>query len=281
MSTYDCSVEHARKNIYAIRWYSKFKEHVGQEVFTVESNDVAVALRKVKRNHMEKIANQRASITPDDLPDPHANLPTNNLSVKDLDRLMTYLLSSRNDWSDISIPVLWGISGFLRGDTVRRSTWQDITLDHSHGAERRGQLATSINWILREGIYNHKVKLTRNRIVGCWRHREVFHCPIGILAMSFVCRLSEMGRTLSFCRAEHREANFWRNIPIVSYKTYGPQYDTSRRILAHLNISCSKVTHYKRTGIDYGGTAGLSRAQLGSHAKMSTNNVDNRYVNDL
>ena len=49
VSTYDCSVEHARKNIYAIRWYSKFKEHVGQEVFTVESNDVAVALRKVKK----------------------------------------------------------------------------------------------------------------------------------------------------------------------------------------------------------------------------------------
>ena len=90
MSTYDCSVEHARKNIYTIRWYSKFKEHVGQEVFTVESNDVAVALRKVKRNHMEKIANQRASITPDDLPDPHANLPTNNLSIEDIDKIMIF-----------------------------------------------------------------------------------------------------------------------------------------------------------------------------------------------
>ena len=70
---------------------------------------------------------------------------------------------------------------------------------------------------------------------------------------------------------------FWRNLPIVEFSLYNDQYKKIHRVLQFLGITCSKVTHFKRTGINYGGTAGLDRSQLGSHAKMALNNsrVDN------
>mgnify|MGYP003321265803 FL=1 len=263
--------------MYAIKWYSKHIEHVGMEEFDVKSSYVDIALEKVKANNQAKLKNQELNITPDTLPDPHADLPTNNLSVEELDNIMDYLLKNKDGWSDIAICMLWGISGFLRGHSVRMSTWKDIYLDHSHGVERRGTLASSINWILRKGGNNHKTNLERNRVVGCWRHKEVFHCPIGILAMSFLCKLSDIGGDLSFKRTDLKKDYFWRNLPIVEFSSYNDQYKKIHRVLQFLGITCSKVTHFKRTGIDYGGTAGLDRSQLGSHAKMALNNsrVDN------
>ena len=54
----------------------------------------------------------------------------NNISSHNVERIMKFVLTNRNDWSDIGICLLWGISAFLHEDSVRKSTSCDIFLDY-------------------------------------------------------------------------------------------------------------------------------------------------------
>ena len=58
VGTYDCTYAHAKKNVYAIKYYSKNVEHVGMKEICVNSNEVKIALDRVKKNYLEKLKNR-------------------------------------------------------------------------------------------------------------------------------------------------------------------------------------------------------------------------------
>ena len=58
VSTYDCTYAHAKKNVYAIKYYSKNVEHVGMKEICVNSNEVKIALDRVKKNYLEELKNR-------------------------------------------------------------------------------------------------------------------------------------------------------------------------------------------------------------------------------
>ena len=221
-----CTHNSARRNVSALQYFADNLEHVG-EGFVVVSNEVESALKQVGINRNTRNMEEEGKIDEDNLPNPYGDLPTNNISSQDIEKIMRHVLMNRNDWADVGICLLWGVSAFLRGDSVRKSTICDIFLDYNHGAEKRGEFCTSISWVIRKGGQNNKVKFPVNHVVGCWRHKEYLQCPIGILAMSFLHRLggqSELGSKLSFVRRNHKKDFFWRNINLVSYEVYDDEY---------------------------------------------------------
>ena len=159
-----CSHATAPRNVSTLQYYADNVEHIGEN-FIVDSNAIKIALESISTNCTRAALVAQERINAYNLPNPYADLPTNNISSNDVERIMTHVLTNCNDWSDIGICLLWGISAFLRGDSVRKSTWCDIFLDHNHGAEKKGDFCTSINWILRKGRENNKVNFTQNRVV--------------------------------------------------------------------------------------------------------------------
>ena len=120
----------------ALQYYADNVEHIGRN-FIIDNSVIKIALESVRTNCTRAASVAQERITRENLPNPYADLPTNNISGNDIERIMTYVLTNRNDWSDIGICLLWGISAFLRGDSVRKSTWCDIFLDHNHGAGKK------------------------------------------------------------------------------------------------------------------------------------------------
>ena len=259
---------HARRNVCALQYYTDHLEHV-HEKFIVDSEAIKIALEGVRTNRTRASLVAQERINEDNLPNPYADLPTNNISSHDVERIMKFVLTNRNDWSDIGICLLWGISAFLRGDSVRKSTWCDIVLDYNHGAEKKGKFCNSINWILRKGGENNKVNFSQNRVVGCWQHKEYIQCPVGILAMSALFKFWTIGDNLSFYRSDYNNNKFWRNLEIVSYSMYNDKYQPMKAVFDHLKISTVKVTHFRKSGVDIGGSAGLFLWQLATMMKTS------------
>ena len=264
----NCSHANARRNVSALQYYANNDEHIGGN-FMVDNSTVKIALESVSTNRTRAASVAHERIDAENLPNPYAELPTNNISPNDIENIMTYVLTNRNDWSDIGICLLWGISAFLRGDSVRKSTWCDIFLDHNHGAEKKGDFCTSINWILRKGGENNKVNFTQNRVVGCWRHREYIQCPVGILAMSALFKFRTIGDNLSFYRSHYNDDKFWRKLDVVTYNMYNDEYQPIKVIFQELNLSTSKVTHFRKSDVDIGGSSGLFLWQLATMMKTS------------
>ena len=111
----------ARRNVSALQYYANNLEHIGVN-FQIESPAVKIALQSVRTNRTREASVAQERITADNLPNPYADLPTNNISSEDIEKIMKYVLTNRNDWSDIGICLLWGISAFLRGYSVCKST---------------------------------------------------------------------------------------------------------------------------------------------------------------
>ena len=124
----------------------------------------------------------------------------------------------------------------------------------------------SINW---KGGENNKVNFTQNRVVGCWPHKEYIQCPVGILAMLALFKFWTIGENLSFYRSHYNDDKFWRKLDIDTYNMYNDEYQPIKVIFQQLNLSTSKVTHFRKSGVDIGGSAGLFLWQLATMMKTS------------
>ena len=106
--------------------------------------------------------------------------------------------------------------GFRR---VRRY-WADVILDCAHGVERYGQLATPVNWIIRELHENHKVLYTKGRAVGAWRHHEYLHSWIDFLAMPFIYKMCIVMDELYFNHNDAENEFSWCNTQFLCPKIW-------------------------------------------------------------
>ena len=85
--------------------------------------------------------------------------------------------------------------------------------------------------------------------------------------MSALFKFRTIGDNLSFYRSDYNNNKFWRNLEIVSYNMYQDEYQPMKSVFDQLKISTTKVTHFRKSGVDIGGSAGLFLWQLATMMK--------------
>ena len=158
----------------SLQFYADNREYAeyGAGYFKVTaSSHVAVALAAQEvtyRKHEEAKAKSKNT-------DPHNGLRINVLSDDDHFNALTYIYV-HNNWGDLSFAWTWGTNSFIRGASARAMKLRDIVT--SKGAlcpERAGLLSRMICLVLRKGQV-HKENHLKDRVVGCWRHRNWIQC---------------------------------------------------------------------------------------------------------
>ena len=87
---------HARRNVCALQYYADHLEHV-REKFIVDSEAIKIALEGVRTNRTRASLVAQERINEDNLPNPYADLPTNNISSHDIEKIMKFVLTNCND----------------------------------------------------------------------------------------------------------------------------------------------------------------------------------------
>jgi hypothetical protein len=123
--------------------------------------------------------------------EPHGNLPTNVLQEEELCRVHHVILTTATlNWKDMSLSWSACESTFMRWNSISK---------HCPPNQGRRSVHGMMTHILRKRI--HKEKGPNTRVTGAWRrHRNVFRCCTGYLAMNLFVRL-HMDRTLHFYKS--------------------------------------------------------------------------------
>jgi hypothetical protein len=174
--------EQCRRYKSGLQWYSDNREHI-VEKFNLDSPAVTSALATQKANCT---ANQKTEKC-HSLGDPLGRLSTNVIKPSETVRGMTYAINNIANWSSLGLMWTWGISTYIRNDSMLEIKYEDLMCDSTHGPEGEGIIQKMIALVLRKG-HLHKDRFKRDRIVGTWRHKEYLSCPICYLAMGTMMR---------------------------------------------------------------------------------------------
>ena len=273
----DIMPANARKYILAISKLAEYEHHGDDTDFTVESPLTKRALDAQRQTYLLSLATRNGAVR---LVCPRKNLPTNVLTHDDNMKAIHFALMHRPDWHNITFVWSWGICAFLRGASARVLKLSDIIDERAHAPKNETMLCA----VLRKGPI-HKDRHERHRVVGSWRHRNYLLCAQGHLAAAMLYRLTMKGEggRLSFdVRQHHAESpNFWRNVPIVEWDTLADESGPVEYILEKCGISATKVTHFRKSAIDYAGTEGLAEESIATMTKHSSKKLTKCYMPEL
>ena len=275
---------------YALQWHADNREHIHTR-FIVDSPIVAQSLKLYaedfkKLNRSETGRERDNFVAPDQdlnapLSDPYSNLPTNVVDWEETKKAIFYILRTRLvDWFALLVIWTWSIAASLRNISIRSICLSDIVLDTSHGAERSGPLSRSINLVLRPST--GKESFTSNRVVGSWRGKDWWHCPVGQLAFSLLFRLNNFASDMSFYNKDQKKDCFWRNTLFIAKDTYDDCYKAIKQVMTACGISSNKVTHFGRVwGIDFASFLGMSEPQMRRQTKHEDGSLSRSYASEL
>ena len=257
----------ARKHFLAIKKLYCFENNVIDVPTGFECNEIKGSLLEQKKSFGNFVG-----VTCGALTDPYSKLPTNVVTLDETLMAMKFVLErGRTDFCDTCLSWTLGTQQFLRGASSRVLTLRDIIWDLAHGPQVGQKHKGMFGLALRAGPI-HKDIHTSDRVVGAWRHREVYCCSAGFLCMSLFYRLNTVGCHISFDASNSSDDSplFWQNFKLVGFKNYDEAYKAVTDVLKKCNISSSKVTHLRKSGVDYGASRGLSTAEISTISKHVT-----------
>ena len=265
----------ARRVVNALQALADYFEHVPPaDKFNIESPHVLAALEHQKQNSANRGAAtpRPGSDATKKLPDPHDNVRTNMMTMADRKNALTVIhLTRASDWGSQALTWTYGHSMFLRGHSCRCLELRDFICDETHGPDQLGNNnqhdPRTLAIILRTGEI-HKDRYIIKKTVGCWRHKEWLLCSTGMTAMHLLYKLTLLGDSIDFFWIDQVNAYAkWHLIPVVDYSNYAQQYEATTVVIQSAGLDPNKVTHHRTKGMEYGGSNGLSGAELTTMSK--------------
>ena len=278
-----------KRIVSALEYFAMWDENERRNNFQVRPSSMCFVSRGIALHKV--LVDQRAEpdpgMAPSALPKLYDHLPTNVVTAADTIKAMTYVLTFRDDW--MSVCPIWNnsFSTYIRNMSARGLFFQDLFLDRAHGPEPDGPLSRSVNNVLCPGLA-HKDRYKKAKVVGTWRHRNYLQCCTGMTAFSVTWRLfNEYGSHLHFLKPTLRTGEkhdwFWRHrfIHEELSSDYKASYNAFTKIFKDCDISSAKLTHLRKSGIDYAGFAGLSNDVISSMSKHVTHKFQKCYQPEL
>jgi hypothetical protein len=133
----------------------------------------------------------------------------------------------------------------MRWNSLSKLTLRDLKLNFTHGPPNQGRhsLPGMMTHILRKRI--HKEKGANTRVTGAWRHRNVFRCCTGYLAMNLFVPLHSMDRTLHFHKSNSPNPkvppDWWRRRIICEWNNDNAADEAYRVVIRASNIKPNKI----------------------------------------
>jgi hypothetical protein len=271
----------ARRIVSALQKIANQVEYIdGRDSITVESASVLLALDVHQRYYMERMNQVDGRL------DPHGNLPTNVLTEEELCRAHHVILETATlNWKDLSLSWSTCESTFMRWDSIRKLTLRDLRVNFTHCPQPQGgqgrKFSGMMTHILRKRI--HKEKAATTRVAGAWRHKNVFRCCTGYLAMNLFVRLHS-DRTLHFLRSNSPDPkvppDWWGRRVICEWNDDNAAHEAYKVVIARASLKPTKVLHLRLQGIESASRGGLDNDECGTLSKHSTQKIS-RYATEL
>ena len=265
--------ETARRVVPSLQFFADSEEYADcMDTFEIESGTVTKALKAQSQRYFTWIAEQ-------ELLDPHSNLPTNVIATEEHVKVLHEIhYNSHSNWQDLCLSWTLCTSTFIRNDSARKLSLQDLVLDRGHGPALQGPHTRMLAWILRQG--RHKVKKDKTRIVGAWRHKNYRQCCVGAQGMVLFDRLHH-ARDVNFYK--NSDGIYpWRKVKLIQkWKDQKAAEKAYNRVLSAVRVSWAKVTHLRKAGMEQGSVEGeLTTEELATMSKHDTKKIF-RYATEL
>jgi hypothetical protein len=256
--------------VSSLQFFAKNSEHVnGETSFVVENEHVKRSL-EAKKNRYFKFAANKAIV------EPHHNLPTDVLNDVEHEKVVNEIFARCANWMDLGLSWNACTSTYIRGHSLRNANFMDLCLDSNH---KRGGSGDNriISLILRRG--QQKTKGDATRVVGAYRHRNFMRCTTGILSLTMMFRL-HFNRDIDFYVVG--ECSKWRRQKLITgWKDQKSHESAYRALLFAAQVSWSKITHLRKTGMEQGSAFGdLNVEEMATMSKHMTAKIF-KYATEL
>ena len=274
-----CAPPQARKHFLALKKLREFEDNVMEDT-SFETVTIKACLKEQRKSYAVHLGKNIGALT-----DPYSKLPTNVITCEDTIIAMRYLLSHDDPrWGEISNCWCWGTQAFVRNHSMTVILIKDILWDKKHGpladnAVRDGMLALA----LLGGAF-HKDKFPKDHIVGVWDHKYIWCCAANFTVMQLFHLFNTDASNMHFDGTRKDEPLFWRNVKFIRWNKYKESYEAFSKLFEDCRLDSSKVTHMRKSGVDFGGTNGLLAQQLATgtkHTGPGSSKLQDAYMPEL
>ena len=253
----------------ALEWfYENFESNRGGGVvFKVKSPLVEAAQRQQEENY-KLSPNTKLGV------DPHKGLK-DILKESDRERMSHWILDHRQDWGSLNTSFSWGNNAGVRGASSRKFTFADIYTSEGFGPEREGVRARILLLVLRSGDRN-KERFTTDRMIGSWRHRNVFLCGVFSLSVHVLHELQKDDDINFYHRDKTENADWWGK-GLIDFDTLDEESDAMKAVYEGTGVEGCKLTHNRTYAVQQGGSEGLAPYEVNSFTKHATDKSNKAY----
>jgi hypothetical protein len=264
-----CSPGSIARIIQALEWFSKNLggNLGGGAVFVVRSPLVEAARLQQRENFLNMPSSKLGT-------DPHKGLK-DILKESDRERMSHWILDHRLDWGSLGTSFAWGNNAGVRGASSRKFTFADIYTSEGFGPEREGERARILFLVLRMGEI-HKDRFTTDRMVGSWRHRNVFLCGVFYLSMQVIHELSRDDE-INFCHGDLNTRASWWDKGLIQFNTLDEESGAMKAVYEGTGIEGCKLTHNRTYAVQQGGSEGLAPYQTNTFTKHMSDKSNKAY----
>ena len=252
-----------RRIVPALQFYANREEDrpYSAAPFQVRSPEVDIALEAHGRMYRELYRQNNGGR------DPHANLPTDVLSIDEQCRCVRAILG-RTDWATFLVAWNMCTHTLIRMDSFRKLTLKDLKMDFAHGAIESGPNSMLLSIILHK--YVHKERSPTTRVTGNYRHKDPFRCATGTLGFSLLVRLNQANDSFHFFKSQvPRQRPPWMEVRLDGglWQSSWNSSDACKSLLASLDLFWEKVSHLRKLGSEHGSFKGLSPHEIATLSK--------------
>jgi hypothetical protein len=271
----------AKREQYALQRLADI-ERAGQEKINLAQNARVTEALQVQ----ERLYNQRMATA---VIDPHSHLPTDMISREESRKvIMTVLKENRFNWSDFCVAWTGSEQMMLRNHSMRQFNFGTILTLDTHGPRQESIFDREMLCLVYQTNV-HKERQRRKRVVGVWRHRDVFQCFTSMVAMNIFHRLYGGGGGLHFFAGDNcnQEPDWWSEPLIRGWRDNKAANEAYSTILDRCNIRWAKVTHLRKAGVEFASATGeLSADEIATMTKHAASNsgsstLMNHYMTEL
>jgi ribosome modulation factor len=261
----------ASRIIQALRWfYVNLESPLGTLI--IKSPRVTNAMNK----QIENVKNAPASTD-------YSKCPQNGIkdamSERDRKTIISHILRERNDWDSLNTSFSWGHQAGIRGASTRKCSYAEMYMSQGFGNAKEGPRASTICIILRKGLRN-KDRFTTDRMVGCYRHREVLLCAVGHLSLCVLDDL-RLDDDIHFLHADKTKPADWWGKSLIEFNTLDDEAGPMKQVYEATGVEGCKLTHNRTYAVQQAGSEGLAPHQINSMTKHMLEKIHKSYQSEV
>jgi hypothetical protein len=220
------------------------------------------------------------------LEDPLAGLRTNMMTNEEKDMFIDCVLSSnRPNWMPLCFSFTGCEATMCRIDSLMKFRLADAHVNDTHGPRKEGEYDREMLALAyQKGV--HKENNLSKRVVGAWRHSDVFQCFVGHFSMMLFVSLLEGDIDISFTKPNVRDPpDWWKLLLLPWWENTTVANKAYTVILNEILVAWAKVCHMRRSGTEHASAVGkLSASIIATMTKHSSKDqsvLEKTYMTEL